>query len=195
MPDPAPPGLPGCHAWGRYTGPLRVGIRAWKDGGRRDLDQALARLLMAAMGAALGEPGWPSGPVLVVPAPSSARAERLRGDRPLERVALLALEGLGGAHRDGALPVGPLPALYHRRAVADQAVLGAAGRFANLHAAMAVTHRSAGLVRGRRCLLVDDVLTTGSTLAEAARALRDAGAVGVRAAVIAATPRRASTTV
>ncbi|MDV3220038.1 ComF family protein [Intrasporangium sp.] len=191
-PDPVPHGLPESYAWGRYTGPLRVGIRAWKDAGRRDLDRILSRLLRDALGTALDESGWPPGPVLVVPVPSSARAERLRGDRPLERIARLALVGLGDERRDtGVRPVGPLPALRHRRVVADQAALGAAGRRANLHTSMAVTARSARIVGGRRCILVDDVLTTGSTLAESARALRQAGAVDVRAAVIAATPRRA----
>lgn len=201
-PDPIPTGLPPSHAWGRYSGPLRAAVRAWKDGGRRDLDVGLARLLGMAIDNAVRDPGWPlGGAVLVVPIPSSARADRSRGDRPLVRVVERALAGIGDGIGDGTVTPGggpsaatpplegPLVALRHCRTVADQAGLGALARVVNLQSAMEVRGSAAHRVRGRRCLLVDDVMTTGSTLAEGARALREAGAADVRAAVIAATPR------
>jgi predicted amidophosphoribosyltransferase len=92
------------------------------------------------------------------------------------------------ALRSCGVPARLADALTHARRVADQAGLGAPDRMANLAGALRVG-RPAG-VAGRRVVLVDDVVTTGVTLAEAARALRAAGAEVPAAAVIAATARR-----
>ncbi|MES9535697.1 phosphoribosyltransferase family protein, partial [Actinomadura sp. NPDC000600] len=72
-----------------------------------------------------------------------------------------------------------------RGRVADQAGLSAKERAANLKGAVEVRAD----VAGRRLVLVDDVVTTGASLAEAARALRAAGGEVTAAAAIAATPR------
>lgn len=73
--------------------------------------------------------------------------------------------------------------LWRVRATADQKSFGRAGRRVNLNGAFAVRR---GLdLQGRRLLLVDDVMTSGATCHEAARALKVAGASRVIAAVLA----------
>ncbi|HEY5187326.1 MAG TPA: phosphoribosyltransferase family protein [Actinomycetes bacterium] len=75
------------------------------------------------------------------------------------------------------------------RVTADQAGRDAAGRAANLSGAMVVCP-GAGVLGSHAVLIVDDVVTTGSTLAEAVRVVRSAGSRVVGIAVVAVTPRR-----
>jgi predicted amidophosphoribosyltransferase len=84
-------------------------------------------------------------------------------------------------------------ALRLRRRVADQAGLDHRQRASNLERAMEVHPRWRTSLRGVTCLLADDVLTTGATLVEAARALRAGGAEHVAAVTVAATQRRVIT--
>jgi predicted amidophosphoribosyltransferase len=72
--------------------------------------------------------------------------------------------------------------------VRDSAGLDIAARAANLAGAM----RADGPRGSPRAVLVDDIVTTGATLLEAARALRAAGWTVPGAVVVAATARRAS---
>ncbi|WP_225991356.1 ComF family protein [Actinomadura montaniterrae] len=90
--------------------------------------------------------------------------------------------------RAGGVPVVAVGGLRQCRRVADQAGLGARARRDNLSGALEAVGRAA--LAGRRVVLVDDVITTGASLAEAARALRAAGADVVAAATVAATPLR-----
>jgi predicted amidophosphoribosyltransferase len=192
-PVPCPPGCPPTWALTPYAGAARAALVAFKDGDRRDLQAVLAPMLSEAMVAALAtDPRLRAvlacgrGPVFVVPVPSSPAAVRRRGDAPLE---LLTHAAVAQTARPGYELV-VSPALRLRRRVADQAGLNHRQRAGNLERAMQVRPRWHGSVPGVACLLVDDVLTTGATLVEAARALREGGAGHVAAVTVAVTQRR-----
>ncbi len=188
LPDPGPAGLPPTLAAGRYEGALAEAVRAYKDDGRRDLAALLGLVLAGALGAGLARLGR-TGPAaaLVVPVPTSRSARRRRGDAPMRDLALAAtaeLERAGSAVPDARLE----DALRVRRRVRDQVGLTADERAGNLTGALGVA--PGVCVRGRTCVVVDDVVTTGATVAEAARALRVGGGSRVVAATVCATARR-----
>jgi competence protein ComFC len=111
---------------------------------------------------------------IIVPVPLHPARERERG---FNQSALIA--ELLSAHT--MLPVQPL--LQRVRYTTTQTVFDRAERMQNLHGAFRL--RKTAVVRGLRVLLVDDVLTTGSTLSECARVLKMAGAGSVYAATAA----------
>lgn len=143
-------------------------VVALKDGERTEaagpLGRALRRAVLPALAAGAADP-------ILVPVPGTAAAYRRRGYLPL---ALLA--------RAGRLRL--THCLRRVRRVTDQASLGFAARRSNAAGSMAaVRHLDRVPV-----ILVDDVVTTGATLAEAARALTAAGARVLAAATVTSTP-------
>jgi predicted amidophosphoribosyltransferase len=165
----------GVWAAGEYEDGLRDALLAYKERGRRDLAGVLGTLLADAVRAAGPPPG-----VVLVPVPSSRRAVRDRGGDHVLRLARRTSRLTG-------IPVRrPLRLV---RSVADSAGLGTQARAANLHRAMAAS-RPSRLGTAATVLLVDDIVTTGATFAEASRALRMSGWRVVAAAAVAATRRR-----
>lgn len=86
--------------------------------------------------------------------------------------------------RHSGLPGHP-DLLVRRRATPSQGRLSAEQRRRNVAGAFAVRPALEGVLRGRRLLLVDDVMTTGATVAACARAALAAGARGVDIVVLA----------
>ena len=173
------PGLAGvecrlCAPW--PEGLARVRSAVWLRGSARDAVHRLKyegwwRVAEALAEAMLGlEPL--TGEVCLIPVPLGERRLRSRGYNQSERLAAAV-----GA-RTG-LPV-EAERLRRCRETRTQTALTPEARLANVSGAF-----EAGGVRGRACVLIDDVFTTGATLAEAAAALRGAGAARVEAVTFA----------
>ena len=188
-PTPCPPGFPPTWTHTAYRDEVRTAVVAWKDGGRADLTAVLAVPLRGVLAAALAaSPDHlrtlrGTGRLPLVPAPSARAGTRARGEH---RVAALCRETTRG--RRARLPT--VDALRLARRVEDQAGLDAERRRSNLAGAVQVRPRAADGLVGLPCVLVDDVVTTGATLVECARALTAAGAGPVLAVTLAATHRR-----
>ena len=173
-----------------YKGAVRDLILHFKEHGRTGARALLGGLLAAAV-AALPADTLPAGPVpaeatylqlWLVPVPASRR-RRSSGREPVRELARVAAAALRRTGR----PARVLPVLRCVRAVADQAGLSEQGRAANVCGAFACRPLGTAALSGP-VVLVDDVVTTGATLGEAARALRAGGVALPRAAVVAATP-------
>ncbi len=171
---PRPPDLPPVVAAMAYDGAARSVIIQFKERGRINLAAALSAALATALVA--------YRPDVIVPVPSSRRARRTRG---YDHVALLASRA--AAELAGVTIVA---ALSQSGSVADQSGLGARSRHDNVAGSMRADHARCRSLVGKRVVIVDDIVTSGATLCEAARALSAAGVRPVGAAVVAATRRR-----
>ncbi|GHG82923.1 ComF family protein [Streptomyces griseocarneus] len=191
LPDPVPPGLPSVHATARYADAVRHVLLAHKERGAMGLAEPLGAALAAAVvgarrSGAGGDVRDGSAPLLLVPVPSARSAVAGRGHDAGRRIALAAAGGLRGA----GVPARVAGVLRLRRAVADQSGLDARQRRANVSGAMGVAERVGRLwLQGKQVMVVDDLMTTGASLAEAARAVSAAGGRVVGAAVVAASSR------
>ena len=179
LPAGVPIGLPAVMAmplaqleWcAPFSGAVRMALHQLKYAGERRLTAPLG----AAVAARWRVAG--AGGELLVPVPVHAERARRRG---YDQAVLLAAE----ASRHLQMPW--LAALERRRNTSPQFDLGRRARRTNVAGAFGLSgHAHAAQIRGRWVVLVDDVVTTGSTLVACAEALYDAGAVAVSAVTVA----------
>lgn len=155
-----------------FSGPVRAALHALKYAGERRLAEPLGMALASRWRHA------GAGGDVIVPVPIHARRARERG---FDQAALLA----DVAARELGLPA---PSLLERhRATARQFDLDRGARSGNVAGAFRLVAgaRTARPLEGRWVVLVDDVVTTGSTLAACAQTLLAAGALGVSALTVA----------
>ena len=171
-----PPRLAAIRGCFRYTGSARDLILAFKHGDGLQLTPFLTRL-MARLFIELVQDD-----TLVVPIPLHRRRYYRRRYNQAAELArhLCAVDGLGmfAPH-----------VLIRRRATRSQGGLSRHQRMRNVNGAFAVPPSAQATLQDRPVLLIDDVMTTGATLSEAARRLEAAGSGDVSALVLARVTR------
>ncbi len=175
----------------QYDGQVRRMILSLKEQGRTDVVRALSVPLRAAIESSVagvvqgvipgGVPGAATGAatgVELCAVPPSAASTRRRGYRPVELLVRAAGFRLA--------PVLSSVVPKNSGETHVQKSLDLTQRGENRRGAFSASDR----VHGRSFVVVDDVVTSGATLVEAVRALRESGADVVSAVTLAFTPRR-----
>ena len=177
LPSDVPPPLLQLEWCAPFTGLIRDALHELKYAGEKRL--------AAPLGAAIAR-RWRvagAGGDLIVPVPVHADRARSRGYDQAELIARSAARDLG-------LPCAAI--LERSRATIAQFDLDRSARATNVQGAFRLRPRPASSraattrpLTGRWIILIDDVVTTGATLAACAEALIEAGAIGVSAATVA----------
>ena len=153
-----------------YKENVRQSILRYKFYGRRSYAQSYGRLLAMK----LQRESWDDTDVLTW-IPISRQRKRRRGYDEVQVLGTVVARELG-------MPL--VPTLRKIRHTKPQSTMGsAAHRRANILGAYQVIDPQ--LVRGKRILLLDDIITTGTTASESARMLLTAGAKEVKLATLA----------
>lgn len=160
-------------ALGRYAGARRQALLAMKEHGRSDLVAPLARALAAGVHRLLVW-GIVETPLTIMPAPTRRSVAQRRGGDPVTRMARTAV----AAHPD----ITVVQALRTKALARDSVGLSTSARERNITGRVLMR---VGRLRDE-VLIVDDIVTTGSTLRESVRILRAAGVRVAAALAIAA---------
>jgi ComF family protein len=177
LPSDVPPPLLQLEWCAPFTGLVRSALHELKYAGEKrlamPLGEAIARRWRRAG----------AGGDVLVPVPVHRERARRRGYDQAELIAIAAATALG-------LPCAPI--LERARNTIAQFDLDRSERATNVAGAFRLKPRTSGResrderpLAGRWIVLIDDVVTTGATLAACAEPLLEAGAVGVSAATVA----------
>ncbi|HWP12624.1 MAG TPA: ComF family protein [Ramlibacter sp.] len=170
----APPHLDECHAAVSYEFPWSALIAQYKFNGQAGWARSFATLMRSTPWV---EPALDQAD-LVLPMPLSRQRLAERGFNQ----ALLLARALAPGKTEAHL-------LLRIRHTAAQTALDRDDRLGNVKGAFAVDPQMDSKLRGRRVVLVDDVMTSGASLFTAAQALRQAGAAWITGLVLARTGR------
>jgi ComF family protein len=172
-----PPEFSRAVSFAEYEGGLRGLIHLMKYEGVRPAAPVLGEMLAEAIGELLL--AWERPAPILVPVPLHGSKRRERGFNQSELIAVAAAKRLRQPLEVAS------KVLVRRRLTRSQVGLTREQRLENMRGAFRVVN--ADKIRGRRVIVVDDVMTTGTTLSECARTLKRAGAEQVWAATVART--------
>lgn len=160
-----PPVFDRARAVAHYAGPARDMVLALKFSRRRELAQPMGQWMARAGGELL------SPDSVIVPVPlHRVRLWQRRFNQAADLARVIAAS-FGATYAPGVL--------RRKRRTRQQVGLSATARRRNVRGAFEVRSGQDGLIAGRHVVLVDDVLTTGSTVSACTRALTSAGAASV----------------
>lgn len=177
-----------CYAAGLYRDAVRSAILAWKDHGDREVSRALgdtlAQLAMRTVVPYLREGGevCRSKPIRVVPVPSSPKSLNRRGRLQTLHLARAVVARLNDA---GIPAVVDHCMRVHGGAVKSVQTRGVRDRSGRVRGLIRLRHPAS--LQDARVILVDDIVTSASTLRQCVRVLARADAYPLTALLLAST--------
>lgn len=176
-------GLGEGYACAWYRGEVRHAVLAWKDHRDEECDGPFSEAMAALTADLVPSVGHCRSPVAVVPAPSSSASLHRRGRWQTLTLARAVAEGL----RRHGIEAAVVPMLTMRH-VRDRAVqLHGGRRSGRVRGRILVEH--AGRCPGTDAVVVDDIVTTGSTMRQCVEVLNESGLRVLTCLALAYTPQ------